>query len=105
MSTDLRPLLMALALAIAAEGKGQVWMTGTEPALFARRGCYRANAYLAVRVTPGAATDLDDAVAGAAAIGDGDYPDWGFHVVDLQIVEGDLIGLVRRQGEAWYGRR
>ncbi len=61
--------------------------------------------YLAVRVTPGAATDLDDAVAGAAAIGDGDYPDWGFHVVDLQIVEGDLIGLVRRQGQAWYGRR
>lgn len=61
--------------------------------------------YLAVSVTPGAANDLDDAVAGTAAIGDRDYPDWGFHVVDLQIVEGDLIGLVRRQGEAWYGRR
>jgi hypothetical protein len=61
--------------------------------------------YLAVHVTPGAATDLDDAVAGAATIGDSDYPDWGFHVVDLAIVEGDLIGLVRRQGKAWYGRK
>ncbi len=61
--------------------------------------------WLAVHVTPGAAADLDDATIGPAAVGDTDYPDWGFHVVDLAIVEGDLIRLVGRESNAWYKRR
>lgn len=61
--------------------------------------------YLAVRVTPGAARDLDDAAAGPAAIGDAAWPDWGFHVVDLAIVAGDLRRLVAHQRGAWRQRR
>ena len=58
--------------------------------------------YLSVHVEPGAATDLTDAVIGTATIGDTDYPDWGFHVVDMAIVEGNLARLIGSQSAAWY---
>ena len=61
--------------------------------------------YLAVRVTPGAATDLTAATVGPATVGDTAYPDWGFHVIDVAIVERDLIGLVARQSAAWHKRK
>ncbi len=61
--------------------------------------------YLSVHVNAGAARDLADAVVGTSAIGDHDYPDWGFHVVDMAIVEGDLVRLVRRQSGTWYRAR
>jgi hypothetical protein len=57
--------------------------------------------YLSVTVTPGAARDLAETVIGKAAIGDEAYLDWGFHVVDMAIVEGDLVRLVRRQVDAF----
>ncbi len=79
-----------------------VRMPGLLSAECATRGGF---SYLSVHVTPGAATDLDDAVIGPVAVGDTAYPDWGFHVVDLAIVEGDLIRLVGRQGRAWYERK
>jgi hypothetical protein len=60
--------------------------------------------YLSVHVEPGAATDLTDAVIGPVAIGDTDYPDWGFHVVDMAIVEGDLARLIGNQSAAWHRR-
>lgn len=58
--------------------------------------------YLAVRVAPTKAGELAEAVVGTAAIGDRDYPDWGFHVIDMAVVEGDLVRLVRRQAAAWH---
>ena len=61
--------------------------------------------YLAVRVTPGAARDLDDVAVGPDAIGAAAWPDWGFHVVDLAIVAGDLRRLVAHQRSAWRQRR
>ncbi len=60
--------------------------------------------YLAVTVTPGAAADLADSVAGADAIGDTAWPDWGWHVVDVQITQGDQLRLVARQARAWRAR-
>lgn len=60
--------------------------------------------YLSVHVEPGAATDLTDAVIGPVAIGDTDYPEWGFHVVDMAIVEGDLARLIGNQSAAWHRR-
>ena len=58
--------------------------------------------YLSVHVNAGAARDMIDAVVGTTAIGDIAYPDWGFHVVDMAIVEDDLVRLVRGQSAAWY---
>ncbi|WP_242138947.1 DUF3089 domain-containing protein [Sphingomonas sp. TREG-RG-20F-R18-01] len=57
--------------------------------------------YLAVRV---ARTALSETVAGTATIGDAAYPDWGFHVVDVAIVQGDLLHRVADQYGA-YRRR
>jgi hypothetical protein len=58
--------------------------------------------FLAVHVANSSAQPLADTVVGTAAIGDIAYPDWGFHVVDLEIVQGDLIRLVARQRAAWH---
>ena len=66
------------------------------------RGGFR---YLAVRVTPGAATDLIAATVGPDTVGDAAYPDWGFHVIDIAIVERDLMRLVARQSAAWHTRK
>ncbi|GGA56039.1 DUF3089 domain-containing protein [Sphingomonas psychrolutea] len=61
--------------------------------------------YLAVQVTPGAATDLVAATVGPDTVGDTAYPDWGFHVIDIAIVERDLIRLVAAQSAAWHKRK
>lgn len=61
--------------------------------------------YLSVKVTPGAASDFDEAVMGKATIGDTAYPDWGFHVVDMPVVEGDLVRLVAAQRAAYFGKK
>lgn len=58
--------------------------------------------YLAVRVTAGSATDTIAATVGPAPVGDAAWPDWGFHVVDMAIVQGDLVRLVGRQSAAWH---
>ncbi|WP_010216331.1 DUF3089 domain-containing protein [Sphingomonas sp. PAMC 26621] len=63
-----------------------------------------AVSYLSVTVGPGSAPGLAEAIAGTATIGDAAYPDWGFHVVDMAIVQGDLLEVVRRQRRA-YARR
>ena len=76
-----------------------VRMPGLLSAECVRRGGF---SYLSVHVNAGAARDMIDAVVGTAAIGDIAYPDWGFHVVDMAIVEGDLVRLVRRESAAWY---
>lgn len=61
--------------------------------------------YLAVKVTPGAATDLIAATVGPETVGDTAYPDWGFHVIDVAIVERDLIRLVATQSAAWHTQK
>lgn len=60
--------------------------------------------YLAVTVTPGKAGDLADTVAGTGSVGDAAFPDWGFHVIDMAVVEGDLLRLVTTQRAAWRAR-
>ena len=57
--------------------------------------------YLSVAVTPGAATDLATEVTGAAAVGDAAWPDWGWHIVDMGVVAGDLLRVVAAQVDAW----
>ncbi|MDB5576639.1 MAG: hypothetical protein JWR80_1815 [Bradyrhizobium sp.] len=58
--------------------------------------------YLAVKVarTGGVA----DTVAGTGSVGDAAFPDWGFHVIDMAVVEGDLLRLVAAQHAAWRAK-
>lgn len=58
--------------------------------------------YLSVHVTPGAARALDNTVVGTEAVGDIAYPDWGFHVIDIAIVQGDLLRLVAAERAAYF---
>ena len=61
--------------------------------------------YLAVKVAAGAAGGLGDRVAGPGTVGDAAYPDWGWHVMDITIVQGDLVRLVAKQADAWRAGR
>jgi hypothetical protein len=53
--------------------------------------------YLSVSAAPLKQVALADAVVGTAAIGDVDWPDWGLHVIDLNLVMGDLLRRVAEQ--------
>ena len=61
--------------------------------------------YLAVHVNADPKTPFDRELTDKPVIGDDAYPDWGFHVVDMAIVHGDLLRLVRTQSAAWSARR
>ena len=60
--------------------------------------------YLAVKVASDRASGVADIVAGVESVGDAAFPDWGFHVIDMAVVEGDLLRLVARQRAAWRAR-
>ena len=60
--------------------------------------------YLAVHVNTVPRTPFDAELTSEPVIGDDAYPDWGFHVVDMAIVQGDLLRLVQIQSAAWQAR-
>ena len=61
--------------------------------------------YLAVHVNTAVRTPFDRELTSEPVIGDDAYPDWGFHVVDMAIVHGDLLRLVKSQSAAWLAHR
>jgi hypothetical protein len=61
--------------------------------------------YLSVHVEPAAFGGLTKAVTSPAVVGDTAYPDWGWHVMDIPIVQGDLVRLVQHQIAAWQSRQ
>lgn len=75
-----------------------VRMPGLLRAQCTRQGPFH---YLAVAVDPARAKGIGDIAVGTAAVGDAAFPGWGFHVIDMAVVEGDLLTLVRRQHAAW----
>lgn len=60
--------------------------------------------YLAVTVNADPADPRTDEIVGDVAIGNTILGDWGLHLIDVSIAQGDLIGLVRSQTEAWTKR-
>ena len=61
--------------------------------------------YLSVHVNGEPQTPFDHEITDQATVGDAAYPDWGFHVIDIAIVQGDMIRLVASQAAAWHKRR
>ena len=57
--------------------------------------------YLSVHVSPAPAGSLGAAMTTPAVVGDAAYPEWGWHVMDIPIVQNDLLRLVGRQIRAW----
>lgn len=60
--------------------------------------------YLAVTVNADAADPRADEIVGDVMIGGAVLADWGLHLIDVNIAQGDLIDLVRSQTEAWTRR-
>lgn len=61
--------------------------------------------YLAVNVSHAPRSPFEKELTSKEAVGDVAYPDWGFHVVDMAIVQGDLLRLVQAQSVAWSARQ
>ncbi len=59
--------------------------------------------YLAVHVD--AAPSLGRYLMDPAVTGDDAFPDWGLHVMDVHLVQGDLVRLISAQAAAWAARR
>jgi hypothetical protein len=56
--------------------------------------------YLAVHVNADPADPRTDTVAGDSPL----FPDWGMHVVDVNLAQDDLVGLVATHTEAWASK-
>jgi hypothetical protein len=57
--------------------------------------------YLSVHFNGEPQTLFDHEITDQAAVGDDADPDWGFHVIDIAIVQGDMMRLVASQAAAW----
>lgn len=57
--------------------------------------------FLAIEIHGDPSDPRVDDIIGDLGSGDRIALDWGLHLVDMNLVMGDLIELVRRQGEAW----
>jgi hypothetical protein len=59
--------------------------------------------YLSVSIDPAyTAAGID--VAGDLYYGDRLLQEWGLHLVDVELAQGNLIGIVRQQAQAWAAR-
>ncbi|HYE47068.1 MAG TPA: DUF3089 domain-containing protein [Caulobacter sp.] len=65
--------------------------------------CVRAGDYSYLKVTTHAdpADARTDAIPGDVVIMGKPDPNWGLHLIDMNIAMGDLVGIVWAQGEAW----
>lgn len=61
--------------------------------------------YLAIRVNADPADARTDRIPGDVYLLGRIAPGWGLHIIDVPVVQGDLIRLVRRQSAAFRGER
>ncbi|HEX8389668.1 MAG TPA: DUF3089 domain-containing protein [Sphingomonas sp.] len=59
--------------------------------------------YLAVSTNADPGDPRMDAIGGDVAVGGRVLPDWGLHLVDMNVAMGDLVALAERQAAAWRG--
>jgi hypothetical protein len=57
--------------------------------------------YLALSINADPADPRLDDLLGEVRRGGQALPEWGFHVIDMELAMGDLVNLVRRQAESW----
>jgi pimeloyl-ACP methyl ester carboxylesterase len=59
--------------------------------------------YLALSIDADAADPRVDDVSGEVRREGRALPEWGFHVIDIELAMGDLVNLVRAQAANWHG--
>lgn len=57
--------------------------------------------YLEVRVNADPADARTDTINGDVVVGGKVQPQWGLHLIDMHLAMGNLVEIVKRQGEAW----
>ena len=60
--------------------------------------------YLAVGINAGDGPRVDD-IKGDVIFGGQVLADWGLHLIDINLAQGDLIELIRRQHESWVAQQ
>jgi hypothetical protein len=75
-----------------------VTLPGLLSAACVSRGRYN---YLEVRIAADPSDQRIDAIAGDVIIDGQPQPSWGLHPIDMNLVMGNLVEVVRRQGAAW----
>lgn len=73
--------------------------------LSGRCAANRSGSYLEVTVNGNPADPRTDAIVGDVIAGGAVLKEWGLHLIDVSIAQGDLIGLVRSQAAAAEKRR
>lgn len=61
--------------------------------------------YLAVTVNADPADPRTDTIAGDVKVGSTILKDWGLHLIDMNLAQGDLVDLTARQYAAWARKR
>ncbi|WP_031554004.1 DUF3089 domain-containing protein [Parvularcula oceani] len=59
--------------------------------------------YLSLDVNADPSDPRTDDIGGEVQVMGRVLPDWGLHLIDVNVVQGDLIELVRRQSDAYHG--
>ncbi|PZN95663.1 MAG: lysophospholipase [Alphaproteobacteria bacterium] len=59
---------------------------------------------LAIRTNADAADPRIDDIGGDVVVGGQVFADWGLHLIDVNVVQGDMIALAEKQGKAWLAR-
>ena len=57
--------------------------------------------YLEVRVNADPADARTDTINGDVVVGGKVQPQWGLHLIDMHLVMGNLVEIVKRQGAEW----
>ena len=61
--------------------------------------------YLAVTVNADPADARTDTIPGDVKVGNVILKDWGLHLIDMNLAQGDLVDLTARQYGAWAKKR
>ena len=71
-----------------------------------RTACVKDGAthYLALSVDTTARGSRPSNIPGDIVVNDRTLDDWGLHLIDVNLVMGNLLGLVQQQGAAWVGK-
>ncbi|MEW6322257.1 MAG: DUF3089 domain-containing protein [Acidobacteriota bacterium] len=113
-SGPLRAYLSATGRTIASSTSPQPWAAGTTidtpfvsvPGLLTARCATNEHAtYLEVTVHGDPADPRADDITGDLGLPGKPLPNWGLHLIDVNLTMGNLLDLVERQGRAWALRR
>ncbi len=110
----LHSYLAAAGRAIVTSASPPVWATGktvdtpfvsTPSLLSAHCVSTPTHTYLSVKVNADAADPRTDTILGDVVIAGAVQPDWGLHLIDVNLAMGDLVEIVGRQSAAYRASR